>query len=77
MRINAVKALVRDFDLMSNVLPCVACDLGEGYVFLPEKKDHHHIPLEGSIEDLAFQAYLEEIYPECRPSELFVVQCWA
>lgn len=55
MQINAVKALVRDFDLMSNVLPHVACDLGEGYVFSPEKKDHHHIPLEGSKKILHFR----------------------
>ena len=46
-------------------------------MFLPEKEDHHHIPLKGSIEDHAFQAYLEEIYPEWRRSESFLVQRWA
>ena len=76
-RINAVKALVCDFDLTSNVLPCAACNLGDGYAFLPEKEDHHHIPPNGSVEDLAFQAYLEEIYPEWQPSESFLVQRWA
>ena len=76
-RINAVKALVRDFDLTSNLLPRAACNLGEGYVFLPKKEDHHHIPLESSIEDLAFQAYLGEICPEWQPSESFSVQRWA
>ena len=53
----------------------MACDLGEGYAFLPEKEDHQHIPLEGSIEDFAIQAYLEEIYPQQRAS--FLVQRWA
>ncbi|KAF8226511.1 hypothetical protein L208DRAFT_1018239, partial [Tricholoma matsutake] len=33
-RINAVKALVQDFDLVTNKLPRAACDLGGGYVFL-------------------------------------------
>jgi hypothetical protein len=42
---------------------------------LPEKEDHRHFPLEGSIEDLAIQAYLEELYPEQRAS--FSVHRWA
>ena len=46
-------------------------------MFLPEKEDHYHISLEGSIEDLAFQMYLGEIYPEWQPSELFLMQHWA
>ncbi|KAN0118507.1 hypothetical protein V8E52_005237 [Russula decolorans] len=54
-----------------------ACNLGEGYAFLPEKEDHHHIPLDGSLEDLAFHVYLEEIYPEWQPSKSFLVQHWA
>jgi len=29
------KALVHDFDLTTNALPRVACDLGEGFTFLP------------------------------------------
>jgi hypothetical protein len=60
-RINAAKALVCDFDVMTNALPHAACNLGEGYAFLPEKEDHQHILLKGSIEDLTIQAYLEEI----------------
>lgn len=63
-RINAAKALVCNFDLTTNALPHAACNLGDGYAFLPEKEDHQHFPLEGLIEDLAIQAYLEEIYPE-------------
>jgi hypothetical protein len=74
-RINAAKALVHDFDQMTNALPRVACNLGEGYAFLPEKEAHQHVLLEGLIEDLAIQAYLEEIYPE-QPAS-FSVQRWA
>jgi hypothetical protein len=75
-RINAVKALVPDFDLATNKLPRAACDLGGGAAFLPEKEDHQHIPLEGSKEELAILEYLKEFHPQLQDSA-FSVQRWA
>jgi hypothetical protein len=74
-RINALKALIRDFDLTTNMLPRAACDLGDGYALLPEREDHQHLPIVGSVEDLAIKSYLQGNHPEQHPS--FSVRRWA
>jgi hypothetical protein len=76
-RINALKALVPDFDLSTIRLPRAACDLGGGYVFLPEKEDWQHNPVEGSKEEIAIQEYLTAINPGPQDFSAFSLERWA